>query len=964
MTNDANEHVRLPLLGGDDPAGLTRREMLRVMAAAMALAGGTGCRQPRETIVPYVHPPEDADPSAPLQFATATTRSGLALGLLVTSRGGRPIKVEGNPDHPASLGATDAFAQALVLGLYDPDRSQAVLRRGTPATWDAARAALHAAARGQDGAGLCVLSESMSSPTLIAQRDALLQALPRARWYAYDPVGRGAAREGARLAFGRAYDVLYRVGEARVVLALEADLFCDGAAGVRYAREFAQRRTQDPGAAQPMNRLYAVESAPTLTGACADHRLALPPSKLSALVGALARELGASDGAQDADAADPRIARFVAPLARDLRAEPGTSIVALGPSAPAALHALVHRINHALGNVGRTTLYVDPIGGDEPAPEAALAELCAEMRAGAVRTLLVLSGNPVSTAPRDLGFAGALARVPFSMHLGLYADETAARCQWHVPEAHELERWSDALAHDGTASIVQPLIAPLYGGKSAHEVVAALLDEHDANGYDVVRATWQRWHAERNAQPAAAAAFEAFWSATLHAGVVTGSSSPTRTPQLQPPPARAAAEAPPSGDGGAIEVSFRPDPAVWDGRFANNAWLQECPRPLTKITWDNAVLLAPATAARLGVAQDQVVRLAYRGREVRGPVCLSPGHAEGCATLHLGYGRTRAGRVGDGVGFDAYALRTSDAPWGGPGLRLHPTGARHAFARTQGHHRIEGRDLVRTTTPEALARGPAARAPEPPQPSLFPPAPRAGHAWGMTIDLAACTGCNACVIACQAENNVPSVGKREVMRQREMHWLRVDSYQSGSDDDPSFAHQVVLCMHCETAPCELVCPVGATVHDHDGLNEMVYNRCVGTRYCSNNCPYKVRRFNFFHYAKPRAPVLEAVYNPDVSVRSRGVMEKCTYCVQRIQHARIAAGEAGRAIRDGEIETACQAACPSRAIVFGDVADRDSRVARQKRSPRNYELLRELDTRPRTTYLARVLNPNPDMPKGA
>jgi molybdopterin-containing oxidoreductase family iron-sulfur binding subunit len=917
----------------------------------MAMAGGASCRQPSEKIVPYVNPPEGAAPGTSLRFATASTLAGQALGLLVTSREGRPIKVEGNPDHPASLGATDAFAQALVLGLYDPDRSQSVLHHGQPATWEDAFALLRRTGRDGSGAGVRVLSETPSSPTLLEQRSALLRALPEARWHVYEPLHRHASREGARRAFGQAFDSYYRVGEANVLLTIGADLLCDGAAGVRYAREFAQRRTlDDPAATQHMSRLYAVESTPTLTGTCADHRLALPPAEIAAFVHALAGVLGVvPDG--DRAQVDARHARFLAALVHDLRAQAGAALVALAPGAPPELHELVHRINHALGAIGRTIAYIDPLDPDARDPEASLAELCAEMLGGRVQTLIVLGGNPVFDAPRDLNFAAALARVPSSVHLGLYVDETAARCTWHLPQAHVLESWSDALAHDGTASIVQPLIAPLYGGTTAHEVLAAMLGAPPPSAYEIVRGTWQRAHASARAREP----FDAVWNAALQAGVIAGTQRATRTPR---PQSSSAETPPPQRPADDLELIFRPDAGVWDGRFANNAWLQECPRPLTHISWDNALLIAPATAERLSIEQDQVVTLEYRGRSLRAPVCIVPRHAEQCATLHVGYGRTHAGRVGNGVGFDAYALRTSDAPWGGPGLRLHATNDTHELVRTHGHHRIEGRDIARFMSVAALQRGGHGEAPA--LPSLLPPREREGHAWGMTIDLGACTGCNACVIACQAENNVPTVGKHEVSRQREMHWLRIDSYEQGDAHDAHVVHEVVLCMHCETAPCELVCPVGATVHDGEGLNEMVYNRCIGTRYCSNNCPYKVRRFNFFHYSRPRAASLAALYNPEVTVRSRGVMEKCTYCVQRIQHARIEAGKAMRPIRDGEVVTACQAACPSQAITFGDLNDAGSRVAQLKQSPRNYELLRELDTRPRTSYLARLTNTNPDL----
>jgi Fe-S-cluster-containing dehydrogenase component len=947
--------LRLPLASDEDL--LTRRDVLRVMAAAVALGGGAGCRQPEEAIVPYVHPPADATADTPIFFATTMPVAGLVQGLLVKSVGGRPIKIEGNAEHPASLGATHVFAQAEILGLYDPDRSRAVTQREQLTNWPAAFAALREALQGAGdaGAGLRILSPRVVSPTLLAQSRALLAAYPRARWHRYDAIDRNGSREGAKLAFGRALDSYYRLSEARVVLTLDADLFCDDAAGVRYAHDFAATRNWNQ--APPGSRLYALESSPSPTGACADHRLALAPSELMDFTRALAHELGVLP--ELPATVTPRWSRWLKPVSQDLLAHRGQSVVAAGIGCPPALHALAHRINHQLGNVGRSVMYIEPHDADAEAPETSLAALCDAMRSGDVRLLCILGGNPSFDAPADLGFAQALARVPHSFRLGLYADETSAACEWHLPEAHFLESWGDAVAYEGTASLVQPLIAPLYDGKTAHEIVAALIGDSQTNPYQIVRDHWQRWYAERPD-------FDRFWDGALQAGIIAGTASdPVAVAALAPSAADRGVEGTQGAavPDGSIELVLRPDPSVWDGRFANNAWLQECPRPLTKITWDNAVLLSPASAKRLGIEQDEVVKLEYGGHSVEAPACLVPGHADATATVHLGYGRLRVGSVGDAVGFDAYALRTSAAPWGGSGLRLHATGQRHELARTQTHHRMEGRDLVQHMTLAQLdrrsAQSPVAHADR----SLLPIAARGSHAWAMTIDLGACSGCNACVVACQAENNVPSVGKRQVLRQREMHWLRVDSYAEGGDEDPLLLQQVVLCMHCETAPCELVCPVGATVHDEEGLNEMVYNRCIGTRYCSNNCPYKVRRFNFLHYSKPRAETLVAANNPEVTVRGRGVMEKCTYCIQRIAAARIAAGIASRSIADGEVVTACQAACPSQAIVFGDLNDPQSRVAQNKRDRRNYALLDELDTRPRTTYLARVRNLNPDLSPG-
>ncbi len=929
--------------------GVDRRQFLKLMGAALGLAGLAACASPPEDkIVPYVKQPEELVLGEPLVYATAVPLGGYAVGVLAESFEGRPTKLEGNPLHPASLGGIDPPTQAALLELYDPERSQTITRAGQIQTWQGFLAAIRAALDGQrarGGAGLRVLTETVTSPTLAEQLQALFAAFPEAGWHQWDPVGRDPARAGALRAFGAAVETRYDLGRADVVLSLDADLFAVGPSRLRYAREVAARRRPDA----PMNRLYVVESMPTTTGALADHRLPLAAAHVEAFARALAAELGLAVAPVPPGSAVAAHRRWLGALAADLRAHRGACAVVPGEHQPPAVHALAHAINDALGNVGRTVIHTDPVEAQPTEQLDSLRALVAAMRAGAVEVLLILGGNPVYTAPADLDFAGALAQVPLRVHLSLYQDETSALCHWHVNAAHPLETWSDARAHDGTATILQPLIAPLYGGRSAHEVLAALTGP-ERTGHDLVREHWQR--------VAGGADFEAFWRRALHDGVVPGTALPSRSVAL-----RADWDVPtPAAEATGLELVFRPDPYLVDGRFANNGWLQELPRPITKLTWDNAALLAPATAERLGVGNGDVVELAVGSRRTHAPVWIVPGHPPESVTVHLGYGRQRSGALGTGVGFDAYALRTAAALYIARGAALRPTGRRHAFACTQAHHAMEGRALVRVATlAEWRAHPDFARAlgEEPGREvTLYPPQPADGYAWGMAIDLGACIGCNACVLACQAENNIAVVGKAEVARGHEMHWLRVDRYFAGSLDAPAILHQPVPCMHCENAPCEVVCPVNATNHDAEGLNVMVYNRCVGTRYCSNNCPYKVRRFNFFLYSDWTTETLKMARNPEVTVRSRGVMEKCTYCVQRISRARIRAEEAGRRIADGELVTACQQACPTEAIVFGDVHDPASRVARWKADPRNYALLGELNTRPRTTYLAAVRNPNP------
>jgi molybdopterin-containing oxidoreductase family iron-sulfur binding subunit len=932
---------------------VSRRTLLKLMGGTLALAGLGACaREPVDKIVPYVRVPEDFVPGTPLFFATAMSRGGFARGVLVESHLGRPIKIEGNPQHPASVGATDAVTQASVLDLYDPDRSRVVSHTGRISGWLTFLTALRQVreqARVSGGAGLRIVTETVTSPSLAAQIQALLAELPAARWHQYEPIARDNARAGTRQAFGVEVHPTYRFANAAVVVSLDEDFLGAGPAAVRYARDFVQRRDPRGGA---MSRLYVVESMPSISGAMADHRLPLRSADVEGLARAVARAVGVDDVPPVGRSVDDRL---VAAIAGDLLRHRGESLVIAGESQPPAVHALAHAINHILGNDGRTVVYSDPVEAAPADSMASIRELADDMRAGRVNVLLILGGNPVFTAPHDLRFSDALSRVELRIHLSQYEDETSALCHWHIPETHYLESWGDLRAYDGTVTIVQPLIAPLYSGKSAHEVLAALAGQPDRSSYDVVREFWQK--------RLSSADFEKDWQVALHDGVIAGTALPVKSMALRAgwlgsEPRERAADS-------TLEICFRPDPCVWDGRFANNAWLQELPKPITKLTWDNAACLSPATAGRLGVANGMVVELRYRGASVRAPAWIVAGHADDSVTVHLGYGRTRAGRVGSGVGFDAGALRTTNAPWFDAGLEIARTGDRYPLFSTQHHSSMENRHLIRVATADEFRERPDfARLVEPAPPralTLYPLVDRVGYAWGMSVDLNACIGCGACVTACQAENNVPVVGKEEVGRGREMHWIRVDRYFEGQPDRPAIHHQPVMCMHCENAPCELVCPVGATVHSEEGLNQMVYNRCVGTRYCSNNCPYKVRRFNFFQYADWSTPSLKPLRNPDVTVRSRGVMEKCTYCVQRINTTKIRAEEEHRLVRDGEIVTACQAVCPAQAIVFGDTNDPNSRVSRLKADPRSYGLLTDLNTRPRTTYLARITNPNPELP---
>jgi MoCo/4Fe-4S cofactor protein with predicted Tat translocation signal len=969
----------------NDPVG--RRRFLKLMGASLALAGVTACtRQPPEKIAPYVRQPEEIVPGHPLFFATAMPLCGIGTGLLVESHEGRPTKIEGNPDHPASLGASDIFAQASILGLYDPDRSQTMTYLGDISPWPAFLGALRPAMTAQKalkGAGLRILTGAVTSPTLHDQIKTLLTDLPEAKWHQWEPAGRDNVLEGSRLAFGEYLNPIYRIDKADVIVSLDSDFLTEGPGHLRYAREFVSRRKLD-GAGTEINRLYAVESTPTATGAKADHRWPMKPSEIEAFAHALAAELGVPGFTAKPGAGTN--AKAVKAIVDDLRSRRGSSLVIAGDYQPARVHAIAHSINQALGNAGNTVVYTEPVEADPAIGNESLRELAHDMKAGKVDLLVIIGCNPVYDAPADLDFAASMFKVGLRVHLGLYKDETGELCEWHIPEAHYLESWSDVRAFDGTASIIQPLIMPLYQGRTAHEIIAALSDQPERAGYDIVRAFWMK-NRGRIQTAGDSSDFEKFWRKSLHDGLIASTQLPAKAASVKPDwsSKQALAEstltsaALPSGPGSSetsFEIAFHPDPTVFDGRFSNNGWLQELPKPLSKITWDNAVLVSPGTAERLGLTNNiggisgevvvDMVRVLNQGRSIEAPALITPGQPDGSITVHLGYGRTSAGRAGSGAGFRAYAIRTSDSPWSGSGVELTKTGGRRSLAVTQLHHLLEGRDLVRSGSLEHYRNhpdlAPEGEHSEQSDLSLFERHEYKGYAWGMSIDLNSCVGCNACMVACQSENNIPVVGREEVLRGREMHWIRVDSYYAGEPANPRMHFQPVPCMQCENAPCELVCPVAATTHSAEGLNDMVYNRCVGTRYCSNNCPYKVRRFNFFLFQDWTNPTYQMMRNPDVTVRSRGVMEKCTYCVQRINRAKITAEKDNRQVGDGEIVTACEAACPAQAITFGNVNDPESRVSKLKAEPRNYGLLAELNTRPRTTYLGAVRNPNPELEK--
>lgn len=917
------------------PEGLSRRKFLQLMGASLALAGLNGCmRLPEQKIVPYVQQPEKLVPGRPLHFATTLEINGHPRGVVVTQHDGRPTHVAGNPLHPLSLGAADVWTMASLLDLYDPERLQNTLQQGVAGSWTTLVqkiVALNSEWKTSGGRGLCLLTPPLHSPTEWRLLRQLLQQFPEARWYVHDPIDTGSAP------FER-----FNLAETDVIFAMESNFLYDRPDSLALTRTFSQRRRLDEG--ENWNRLYVAESCPTITGVKADHRFPVAPQDFDELAIALRQ------GLQGPSSTDQRWP-WLPVLIDDLRQHPGRSVVTGGRSLSEMAREALLNVNQSLGNIGKVISF-SSTPNDLPS-SGTLADLAGRMKKSEVTTLLILGGNPVYDAPADIPLGSLLGRVPLSIHHTLYANETSAKCSWAIPVAHDLEAWGDAEACDGTLSLTQPLIVPLYQGKSREEILALVGDGLEISGYDLVRQTWQVRAALDSD------AFETQWHRWLRDGMVQVPAASNASSSLIARPLFNSKSSLESADKTTFWLSFRPGDAMWDGRHANNGWLQELPDPITKLTWDNAALLSPTSASQLGIRDGDVLILQAHGVRLEAAALVIPGHAERCVTLPLGYGRMAGGSIGKNVGSNAYFLRRSDSLWQVPLEKIAKTGRTHSLARTQEHFRVQGRDLLHVARVDKIAPAlTSTSSAPPPLVSLYPEVAYEGHRWALTIDLNTCIGCNACIIACQSENNIPIVGKAQVLMGREMQWIRVDRYHEGPIDNPRLHFQPVPCMQCEKAPCEVVCPVAATQHDDEGLNVMIYNRCVGTRYCSNNCPYKVRRFNFLFYNADIPESQRLRLNPNVTVRSRGVMEKCTYCVQRIEEARIAARREHRPLRGNDIVTACQATCPADAIAFGDLSDPNSAVSKNRRRPGHYAMLEELDTRPRTTYLEKRINPNP------
>ncbi len=987
----------------DTIASSSRRGFLKLMGASLALAGIglTGCRRwPEEHLAPYSSNPRGRIPGVPEQYATMWELGGVASGLLVTSYDGRPIKIEGNPTHPSSwtvkgkIGSADGFAQASLLEMYDPQRSAKVVARTKTgekrdSTWKAFEsfASKHFGEQKADGSGFAILSESSSSLSVADQKKRLLAAFPKAQWFEYEPLTRDGERDGAKTAFGRPVRPVLHLDKAAIVVTLDADLLSTHPAHVRYAADWsARRRSADPSGEKPgeMSRVYVAECGFSITGSVADERLPIDPSRIYPVAKSLAARLGVTGVTSDEHLSEME-EKWVASAAADLKQAGSAGVVAVGPAAPPHAHALGYAMNQAIGAVGNTVMLVEEQEADRPSHFQAIADLAGQITSGKITTLLIIGGNPAYDAPADLAFAKAIESVPVTVRLGLYEDETSAVCKWHLPRAHYLESWGDARSWDGTAGIVQPLILPLYGGKSAIEILAIFSGESETAGEQIVRRTWKPLLKGDD--------FDLEFRRVLEAGVLEGSEFPAAKVE---PRAVSYPAAEPRRPG--LYIRFEPDAHTYDGRFANNGWLQETPDPLTKLLWENAANFSKKDADALGVTTDDVVSISVNGATLPVAVYVLVGQPVGVIGLSLGYGRTVSGNIGNDLGFNTYLLRTSNAPYSILAAEVRKTSESHELVMTQNHHLIDsvgaaGRDkrigekyesgkIIHEASFAAYKANPgAALGGRTVGLQLFDPPNQfnSPHAWGMTIDLNTCIGCNACAVACQAENNIPIVGKQQCRKHREMNWIRIDRYFKGAPDDPrpEVIYQPMACQHCENAPCEQVCPVGATMHDSEGLNTMVYNRCIGTRYCSNNCPYKVRRFNYFDYHSqdPRHTgmpwnnlpdnqqmetvdkIKRMVFNPEVTVRMRGVMEKCTYCVQRIHRTATAKRAEGKDVEDGDIITACQQACPTQAIVFGNLNDADAEVTKLQKNPRAYAVLdATLDTRPRTRYLAKIRNP--------
>lgn len=966
--------------------GVSRKGFLRVMGASIALAGFAACRRPVQKILPYSNQPEDIVPGIPLHYATAMPFQGSLTGLVIENHEGRPTKVEGNDLHPGSHGNTNAYHQATMLEMYDPDRSRSPINKGSKATTDDFISFANSYFA-DSSKKIAFISEANSSPTYLALKKSTLSKFKNAKWITYEPFGEDNAIEGNNIAFGNRLRTYYMYNNADVVVSLDDDfLSATHPNNVEYAKHITAKR-KVTSTSDTMNRIYSVENGFTLTGAYADNRLRVKASEVEDFANALAGALSTRvNGLNAFRSVKNRFSgsEFITAMADDLASHAGKSAVSVGLSHSPQAHAVVAAINTALSNVGKTVSYLEVPYFDTQNNTTAFADVVSGIKSGNFDAVVMIGTNPVLTAPANLKFNDALSNVGEIIHFGSYRDESSKPATWHVSKSHFLEAWGDGYSFGGTRSIIQPQIQPLHDSLSDIEFLSVILNGSKTSGYELVQNTFKGYYGSN---------FESMWKDILHDGIDIKNGYKKANVSLKSvsPSSSKAIEG--------MEIVIRPDSSVYDGRFANLGWLQELPDPMTKITWDNVALMSPSTAKSLDVENEDVITIAVNGVSIQIAAWIQPGHADNSISLSVGYGREGIGRVADtGIkssqlldpaenygGVDTYPLRLTSSMLFAEGS-VSKTSETYKIACVQDHHSLEGRDMYRQASLEKYKKTPeyasfayihkyevpgmeeGAKLGEDVAISLFDEQTYSADEpqWGMAIDLNSCFGCGVCIIACQSENNIPVIGKREVNRGREMHWIRNDRYFMGSEDNPQAVHQPVPCMHCELAPCEQVCPVAATTHSADGMNQMTYNRCIGTRYCANNCPFKVRRFNFFNYPKEYLTtgedpdIIQMAMNPEVSVRFRGVMEKCTYCVQRVNRAKIDFKIKTRSPKpaDGAVVTACQQACPADAIYFGDLTDETSVVAKMKRNERNYLMLEELNVRPRTSYIAKLTNPNP------
>lgn len=974
---------------------VSRRSFLRVMGASIALAGFAACRRPVQKIMPYSKEPEDIVPGNPLYYASAMPFQDALTGIVVENNEGRPSKIEGNELHPASKGNTSIFGQGSLLNMYDPDRSRYVRNDGERSSVSAFAefCSDHFANTDQN---IAFVSEANSSITYNRLKEQALEAFPNAQWITYEPFGEDHALEGTNIAFGERLRTYNHFGQANVIVSFDDD-FLNPAAN-KNSVEDTKQFTNGRSVSSPedgMSRFYAIESTFSLTGSNADNRLRIKSGDIELFIYALAAELSQSVSGLEAfngHSNEFSDHEWIPVLAEELLENRGDSILTVGRDHKPAMHATIAAINVALGNAGETVSYYDVPHIDDQNNQEAFSELVDNLNSGAIDTVVLVGTNPAFTAPANLNFPEALSNAEQVVHLSDYYDETSKLANWHINRAHFLEAWGDGSSYTGTRSIIQPQIEPLYSGISEIEFLNTILTGEESDGFDLVQETWQDYFTSN---------FQDQWERVLHDGVAEEEEYPTVSASISDEfNSQAATFISDAQSSDGTELVIRADSTVFDGRYTNNGWLQELPKPMTKITWDNVALMSKKTADELGVTEAglgksevEVVSITVDGTTVEIPAWVQPGHADDSITITVGYGREGIGRVANTMGTDTYPLRTTENMFVADNISIEKTNRTYEIACTQDHNTMEGRSLLRHATLQEYREDPNFSSYESSYDAEMPGLsyaeehgedrplsifnsideqeyPADEPQWGMAIDLNACTGCGVCTIACTAENNIPVIGKREVSEGREMHWIRNDRYYDGDVNNPKALHQPVPCMHCELAPCEQVCPVAATTHSDDGMNQMTYNRCIGTRYCANNCPYKVRRFNFFNYSKEflttgdDPEIVQMAMNPEVTVRFRGVMEKCTYCVQRVNRAKIETdiktnGETQKPA-DGSVETACQQACPADAIYFGDLTDSESEVVKAKKNNRNYLLLEELNTRPRTSYLAKLRNPNPKL----